>query len=215
MKYISFRLFIALLTFFVGVTLTAFWIFNNKIPNVPIPKSEELRASNFAFDSQIPLSEKIFWEKEILKRFKETRLEKLPDSTDESYRLVLLPTFDAPVIVRVWRSGNERFLITKKLSGEGGFGLKNFGKLSYEKKRPLTEEEWVTFVELLDQAYFWDMPSLDKDDVPAVDGAEWVVEGAKDKMFHEVNRITPNTEFRAVCNYLLKLSGLEAEYEKY
>lgn len=214
MKRISIGLFFALFTFFVSIALTAFWIFNSKLPSVPVPKSEELRASNFVFDSRIPSSEKIFWEKEILKRFKETPLEKLPDSIDESYRLILLPTFDAPVIVRVWRSGNKQFLIAKKLSGQGGFGLEGFGKLSYEKTQPLTEDEWITFNRLVDQAFFWDMPSLENE-TPVVDGAEWVIEGFKNGVHQEVHRTTPSKEFREACNELLKLSGLEEEYKGY
>lgn len=215
MKYISSRLFFALLTFFIGITLTTIWIFDSEIPNIPIPKSEEFRASNFDFDSRIPSSEKIFWEKEIFTRFKETPLEKLPESIDESYRLILIPTFDAPVIVRVWRSGDERFLIAKKLSGEGGFGIKKFGKLSYKKTQSLTEEEWNNFIKLLDQTFFWDLPPLDKKEEPVPDGATWVMEGAINNTHHEVHRITPSNEFRESCNYLLKLSGLEIEYEGY
>lgn len=215
MKCISLRLFLALLTFFIGISLTAYWMLDREILSVPPPKSEIIRATSFIHDSQIPLSEKKFWEKEVLRRFKELPLAKLPDSIDESYRLTLLPTFDAPVIVRIWRSGDDRFLVTKKLSGQGGFGIKEFGKLSYEKTQSLTEGEWITFIKFLDQAFFWDMPPIDGNQLFVEDGAEWVIEGAKGEMFHEVHRITPSPEFRAGCNYLLKLSRLETEYEGY
>jgi hypothetical protein len=215
MKHISARLFLAVLTFFTGITLTALWMLYREVPNVPIPKSEIMRASNFGYDSQISLAGKKSWEKEILKRFKEMPLEKLLVSVDETYRLVLLPTFDAPVSIRFWRSGDEYFLVAKKLNGLGGYGESKLGKLSYEKTQPLTKSEWLNFLELLNQSLFWDMPTLDKNDEPVPDGASWVIESNKDGIYHEVRRITPSKEFRASCGYLLSLSGLEAEYKDY
>ena len=128
--------------------------------------------------------------------------------------MVLLPTFDAPITVRIWRSGKQHFLITKRTNGLGGFGMDKFGKLSYEKTRPLTEDEWNMFIKLLDESSFWDMPSLARN-IPVTDGASWFIEGVHNKNFHEVLRITPSKEFEEVCVYFLKLTGFEKEYEGY
>lgn len=215
MKRILIRLILALFTFFVGVSLTAFWLLSKDVPEVPIPQSEKIRASNFIHDTRISESERKLLEKDILKRFKEEPLKKYSDSTEEIYRLVLLPTFDAPVIIRVWCSGNEQFLTTKKLSGQGGFGLEKFGKLSSEKTQPLTENEWKTFTDLLNQAFFFDLPTLDKNELIVEDGALWVLEGIQGEIFHDVHRITPNEELLASCIYLLKLADLGKEYEGY
>ncbi len=215
MKKISLRIFLALLTFMVGVSLTAFWLLNRKLPDVPIPEGQKLRDSNFISNSQISNPQKKFWENVLLPRFKELPLIKYSDSADETYRFILLPTFDAPIAVRVWRSGNEFFLTTKKTNGQGGFGMDEFGKLSYEKTRPLTEDEWKTFILLLDQSMFWDMPFEDTNDLAVEDGASWIMEGLSNKSYHVVERITPNKEFGENCIYLLELSGFETEYKGY
>ena len=204
-----------MLTFLVGISLTTLGILFAELPIVPIPKSEELRNADFLYNSRIPLSEKKFWDNEILTRFGESPLEELYDSADESYRLVLLPTFDAPIVIHICRFENGRFLTTKKLSGEGGFGLENFGEISYKKIQSITEDEWNGFIELVNQTYFWDMPSQEKDDVPVMHPTYWVLEGIKDGFHHEVHRIKPNKEFSKRCGYLLKLSGLETENEGY
>jgi hypothetical protein len=215
MKYFSVRIVLALITFAIGISLTALWLFNKEVPDVSIPQSEIIRASNFSYDSELPLSERKFWEKEIFSRFKEKPLIKYSSEFDETYRLILLPTFHKPLIIRLSRKGNERFLTTKKLSGEGGFGIKKFGKLAFEKTQPLSETEWTTFVNLLEKAYFLDLPTIDKNEEPVNDGAEWVIEGLQNGKFHDIHRITPNEDLEAYYIYLLKLSGVDKEYEGY
>lgn len=142
MKRVPLYLFLTLLTFVVGIFFTAFWMLKTEIPEVPIPKSQKLRDENFIHDSRFSKEQKKFWQKELLPRFRELPLEALSDSVDETYRMVLLPTFDAPITVRIWRSGKQHFLITKRTNGLGGFGMDKFGKLSIKglsHKRPLVE----------------------------------------------------------------------------
>lgn len=215
MKRILLRLILTLLTFAIGIYLSRLWVFSSKITSVPIPQSQEFYDSNFPFDSRISKNDKRFWNKEILVRFREKSLEQLPDSVDESYRLILIPTFDAPVTVRAWRFKNQYFLVAKKTNGEGGFGIESFGKVSYEKTRALTEEEWLSFIKLLDQSYFWDMPSINMNNVPEIDGATWIIEGNSNRKYHEVHRTISNKEFRESCAFLLKLADLENEYKQY
>ncbi len=94
-------------------------------------------------------------------------------------------------------------------------GLKKFGKLSYEKTRTLTEEEWLTFIKLLNESFFWDMPSIDTNDEPVPDGAVWLMEGNSNKTYQEVQRLTPDKELRESFTYLLRLADLVNEYEGY
>lgn len=214
MKRISIRLLLALLTFFAGISVTAIWMLYQKPVNVPIPKSEELWAAESVYDSQIPKARKQFWEKEILKRFKEVPLEKTVDSANETYRMVLLPTFDAPIMVKIWRDGDSYFLMTKKTDGMGGFGLDKFGKLSFEKTRTLTVNEWNDFIKLIDESMFWQMPPYIEEMIVA-DGALWVIEGQMKNRHQEVRRILPTEEFQASCTYLLRLSGFASDYDGY
>jgi len=215
MKKISIRIILAFLTFSVGISFTTFWLLNSKLPDVPIPASQQLRNSNFTTHSRISKQRKKFWENELLPRFKESPLEISSSEIEETYRFVLLPTFDAPIAIRVWRSGNKYFMTTKKTNGEGGFGMNKFGTLSYEKTRPLTKEEWDGFLTLLDEAMFWDMLLDDKNDLPVEDGASWIMEGYSNQNYHSIDRITPNKEFGKICIYLLKLSSFEADYKGY
>lgn len=214
MKRVSIYLFLALLTFAIGISFAALWLFKREIPDVPAPQSQKSRNTNYSIESEIALKSKIFWDKEILGRFNEKPLRDHSDAIDETYRLVLIPTFHAPVSIRLWRKGDEKFLVVKKTSGKGGFGINNFGKQSYEKTLNLTEDEWQTFINFLDESYFWDMPEVVKEEL-GTDGATWIVEGLKDKMYHQVWRTIPDKEFRESCTYLLRLASLEKEYEGY
>lgn len=214
MKKILVHTTIAFFTFLIGIGLPIYWYLSPSIPDVPVP--ETLIDCNFPVFTECLISkkDKKFWDDEILLRFEEISLSKTSDSSDESYRLVLLPTFDNPLVIRIWQKDNERFLTTKKLSGEGGFGIEKFGNLSYEKTRPLTEQEWVTAVKFINQTSFWRM-SPQTDEVPVSDGASWSLEGIKEREYHEVHRTIPNKDFKTSCYYFLKLSGLQSEYKGY
>ena len=131
-----------------------------------------------------------------------------PDCVEESYRFLWIRTFHQPVSVRIWKSGAQFFLTIKKLDGQGGYDI---GKLKFEETRSLSEDEWVTFNKLLNQASFWMLPSLEKSP-STYDGASWVLEGYKKKQYHLVDRHSPNDEtYKAVCIYLLKMSGSEID----
>ncbi len=208
MKRITLRLAIALLTFLIGIAAVTFWIVTRRTPTQTTEKKPDCIP---LYNPNIYVGQEKTWGAVALARFNEMPLENLPACVDESYRLVWLPTFHSPVAVRVWRSGEKHFLVAKQLDGKGGYGM---GTLAAEETRPLTEDEWRAFLNLLDQASYWDMPSLD-DSPPPNDGAAWVIEGAKNKKYHDVHRHTLSVEFRESCVYLLKLSGLKTEYEKY
>jgi hypothetical protein len=123
---------------------------------------------------------------------------------EESYRFLWLRSFHHPVAVRVWRSGDEHFLVVKQLDGAGGYAP---GKLSVNRTRPLSKDEWDEFVRLLDGICYWQMPT--EDSRLGNDGAQWILEGMKDGRYHVVDRWSPDGgDYRAACLHLLKLSGL-------
>ena len=208
MKRITLRLIIALLTFLIGVTLVTFWIVKRQRPS---QTSKTSPGCIPVFDPKFYSGQENGWGAVVLARFHEMPLENFPSCVDESYRLIWIPTFHSPVAARIWRSGDKRFLVAKQLDGKGGYGM---GNLALEEARSITEDEWLTFIRLLDQASYWEMPSIDAAPPPN-DGAAWVIEGAKERKYHNVNRHTPSIEFRASCAYLLKLSGIKTEYERY
>ena len=138
-------------------------------------------------------------------------LQSLPACVDESYRVTWVPTFHPPVAVRIWSAPGKRYLVTKELDGKGGYGM---GNLSLDEMRPLSEEEWFKFKKLLTDASYWDLPSADNAPPPN-DGASWVIEGVAHQQFHDVHRDAPSKEFRDACVYLVDLSGLKTEIERY
>lgn len=206
------RIFIVTITFTLGVGAVLAWMFYPKIPDISIPENNIGCDYVDTFQCNISENDKKFWEEKTLSKFKEKLL--TDDKSEESYRLVLLPTFDAPIAIRISQFHNQKILKIKKLSGEGGFGLEKFGKLSYEKTKILTDEEWNNATNLLEQMSFWNTSSL-SDEIPVTDGATWVLEGKNKDISHQVERITPDDKFKAICSYFLKLSEFEKKYEGY
>jgi hypothetical protein len=137
--------------------------------------------------------------------------EELPTCVDESYRLIWIPTFHAPISARIWRSREKQFLATKQLNGRGSYGM---GQLAFRDIGSLSDDEWNEFMRLLRQSGYWDLPSDDDSPLPN-DGATWIMEGIRNGKQHQVNRHSPSSEFREACVYLVKLSGLKTEIEKY
>ena len=207
MKRITLRLAIALFTFLIGVAAASLWTFryygrDKFVRNEAdcIPKYS--RVSSFGNNEG--------WSA-VLDRFQEMPFEKMPACVDESYRLIWIPTFHSPVSTRIWRSGKKQFLVTKELDGKGGYGM---GQLLFQDLRPLSDDEWNEFMRLLRQSGYWDLPSTDDSHRPQ-DGATWIIEAIRNGKHHQVNRRSPSSEFREACVYLVKLSGLKTEIEKY
>lgn len=147
----------------------------------------------------------------LLVRFKEMPMQDFPTCVDESYRVDWFPTFHSPIAVRIWRSGEKVFLTAKQLDGKGGYGL---GNLKNEVTRQLTDEEWLEATRLIQSTGFWDLPPIETA-LPPNDGALWVIEGRANGLSRAIHRRVPDTEFSAVCIYLLKLSGLQTDVDKY
>lgn len=88
------------------------------------------------------------------------------------------------------------------------------GQLVFQELHFLSDDQWNEFTRLMRQSGYWDMPSQD-DSPPPEDGATWVIEGVQNRKYHQVSRRSPSAEFRAASIYLVKLSGLKTEIERY
>ena len=209
MKRITLTLGVAILTFTFGVVTSQVFKYYSLFasegtrpthPDVCIPRD---RSVSF---SVIDRS----WNG-VLGWFDEMPFADLPSCVDESYRVVWIPTFHAPVSIRVWRSGENLFMVSKKLSGKGGYTM---GHLEFQELRPISDVEWNEFRRLLRVAGYYDLATIDPT-FPPNDGAEWVIESMRNGDYHKVDRRAPNTGFREACVYLVKLSGLSTEIEQY
>jgi hypothetical protein len=204
MKPITLRLAVATLTFTIGVTFAALLTVTHYSSNTPSQSNVN------CVPKYSPNSANEDWHR-ILDRFQETPLAEPPACVDESYRLIWIPTFHSPLSVRIWRAGEKQFLVTKQLDGKGGYGM---GHLAHEEFQSLSDDEWNEFMRLLRRSGCWDLPSVDDSPSPN-DGSTWVIEGVYDRKQHQVNRHSPSGEFRAACLYLVSLSGLKTEIERY
>lgn len=176
--------------------------------------NESNRLAQLKFTAEDVLKFKKVWNTKILGNFKESLLDKENNRIDETYRFFWVPSFDNAVAIRVWRIGHKQFLIAKKVNGDGF----EMGKLSYEKSISLTEEEWLKFMNLLDQTSFWKIPERDVEEDPVTDGAYYMIEGKINNQYHEVHRGTGsnrNNEVRQLGAYLLSLTELKTKYAEY
>ena len=121
----------------------------------------------------------------------------------QSYRFLWLRTFHHPIVVRIDVNANGTSLLTTKMtSGAGGYKP---GKLILNERRTLTSEQTNWFLGKIEVHNFWKLPSIQED--RGVDGAQWIIEGARNGTYHIVDRWSPEDgEIRALG--LLMLNDL-------
>lgn len=131
----------------------------------------------------------------------------------EVYRFTWLRTFHNPITIRLTKKENEINLTWKQCDGAGGYSP---GKLTIDKSKKLSQNDWETFLNMLREIDYWNLPT-NEPDVMGCDGAQWILEGVNEGRYHVVDRWTPrNTDFSKVCMYLLDLTNLKIkEKEKY
>ena len=124
----------------------------------------------------------------------------------ESYRFLWLRSFHHAIAVRIERDGGQINLFVKENNGFGGYEPRD-NAVTLERK--ISEVKWCEFLTKIDEADFW---QLGEKVGLANDGAQWILEGVKNKRYHVVDRQSPeNGKYREACLYLLELSGLKVE----
>lgn len=151
---------------------------------------------------------KVSWYSKALTAMKEPSLSLPQRSQTETYRFLWLRSFDSPIVVRIWRSESNVYLVAKQLDGDGG---KSPAQMAVNRTRSLSSTEWDEFVKHLEESSFWTL-STDIGDI-GNDGAQWVLEGAREGRYHVVDRWSPpkDDRYRRACSQLLDLSGLKPE----
>jgi hypothetical protein len=211
MKRLSLRFGIALVTFSIGLGGVGFWLVNRPLPIVDLPQNPPQCASELEAEID-PIDLRSTWRTKFLSRFREFPLNKLPANVEESYRLIWVPTFHAPTVIRIWRSGETYFIATKRLSRNKNNLM--IGDLKIEQTRSLTTDEWHNFVNQVNQSCFWIAPSNIKE-LAEGDGASYTFEGLSDGQYHFVDRIAPSDQMSEIFKSLFKLTNVEMEYEGY
>ena len=235
MKNWSLGLTVLIVAFFIGISIVAVWFFNRSevsVENTPkksdcYPQySETFKSSDYKGvltrrvyvvnknkNHETTSDEEMNAEvtANLFSTFREIPFTKLPNCVKESYRLTWIPTFHAPTVIRLWRSENEYFITTKRLSGKGGYGL---GELEVEQTRSLTVQEWQSIEDLIYRYSYSTIPSTIEESIPN-DGATWTLEGLNAGQYHSVFRISPSKELTQIFKKLFELSGVTTEYELY
>jgi hypothetical protein len=133
---------------------------------------------------------------------KERPLYPLGGEEPEVYRLLFLPTFDEPVVIRLSASEGAWKAVCKRSNGRGGYDP---GELTTENERELSLTQAKKFQRLRDQAEFWEMPSTE--DSAGLDGSQAVLEGVRPGRYHVVDRWSPHgTPYAKLVQFMLKLA---------
>ena len=122
-----------------------------------------------------------------------------------SYRFFWLRSFDNPIALRLLPNNDGSAILNVKVTdGEGGYGP---GQLTTNKTLNITKVQVDEFLNLLDQANFWYLPTMEEK--RGLDGATWVLEGIKAGKYQIVIKWSPQEgDFRNAALFLLELSKL-------
>tara|TARA_R110002124_G_scaffold253475_1_gene418922 strand:+ start:53 stop:757 length:705 start_codon:yes stop_codon:yes gene_type:complete len=153
----------------------------------------------------------IEWYSEHLYKMKEPLL--FNRKTDkEIFRFTWLRTFDKPIAIRIEKSKDDYWLYWKKLSGKGGYEP---GELITDRKKRISENEWLSFQNLIKKADFWNMDY--GQGVFGNDGSQWILESVNSTDYRVVDRWSPSEgTFYNACDFLISLTNLNIkEKNKY
>jgi hypothetical protein len=130
----------------------------------------------------------------------------------DSYRFLWLRSFHQPIAIRLTiRPDGTAQLTGIEMSGKGGYDP---GIVATTQIIEISQDQTHQFQDLLQTTEYWSMPTVDVrlHEERIRDGAEWILEGARDGCYHVVARLSPqNGTYREACLYLLKLSKIEVE----
>ncbi len=135
----------------------------------------------------------------------------------ESYRLFLLGTFESDAyIIRVENTTHEIILTTKKIkvANDTTPSRKDTLYVIDSTYRVLTQSEWLTLSEMINNSGFWKASTVLKD--IGLDGSWITLEGVKNFgngqsfLHNKITQWSPQQNyFRAVSNYMMDLANLD------
>jgi hypothetical protein len=141
----------------------------------------------------------------------------------QTYRFLWLRSFHRPVSIRlIIDSEGNGVIVTKISDGAGGYKP---GKLETSATVEASKRDVGEVLRGLRKLDFWSMPTepaqVDTQagkrgsvpsvvELPPVDGAQWILEGAKDGSYHVVDRWSPgNDDYAQECKLLLRLGEVK------
>lgn len=121
-------------------------------------------------------------------------------------RLIVLPTFENPVLIRLYSAADGDQLIVKRLSGAGGYEP---GQLAMRSERRLTDAEAKAFRAAVEKSKALESRSTFDDGRGCLDGTSYVFEGGE-KRYRLVTRhqCEMDQAFESLVVSWFELSGL-------
>ncbi len=141
------------------------------------------------------------WYGEHLRSMCEPSLFAMTESDLEVYRILCLPSFDAPFVIRIAKTANGSRLTLKETSGLGGYDA---GHITRDDSRVVAAGDWRAFEHRVERTRFWSMAT--NEECCGLDGSDCVVEGRRAGTYHVVARWNPcEGPFYELCEGLLEL----------
>jgi MFS family permease len=131
------------------------------------------------------------------------------DSDATIYRLLWLPTFDHPVLVRIERTREGAKLRATVLNGMGGYAP---GQIAIDRTVSLGADQFGDLNCNVEQAAFWDMLTEPGElGTLGMDGDQLIIEGVTAGKYHVVDRWDTGPAYTKLCRQMLDLSGLKTQ----
>src|SRR5258705_9617064 len=114
------------------------------------------------------------------------------DLTAEAYRFLYLRSFHHPISVRLAVAQDKTAtLVSKETNGKGGYEP---GRLIRNRTIHLSQIQTESLLTALNELSFWRLPPLleAEGNVLQLDGAQWILEGAREGRYHFVDRWSPD-----------------------
>ena len=132
----------------------------------------------------------------------------------ETYRFLLIPSFQKPAAVRIYRRGIrfglEAVVLDRQdtpehtTDGMAGYGP---GKILRRVTKDLSPAQWQSVLTALRNAGFWRMTTGVRDLI-GIDGADFIIEARREGRYHVVNRHGGDEGTGEIGDLFLKLAGL-------
>ncbi len=154
---------------------------------------------------------------EQLSKFSEPQIYSNQTEKIEIYRLMIWQTFNSPISLRLERKNNEITLISKQLSGKGGYEV---GKIKKETNVKISEKQFQKFKKIFAKLEFLEMETKDKRwEVKAdgsieicLDASTWTLERFFDGNYHAIERYcSDDKNLHEIGFYLNKFSKLKVK----
>ena len=115
----------------------------------------------------------------------------------DTLRLLTLPTFHEPRLVRIERHVDAIQIVAKQTNGRGGYGP---GRLTTDKMIESTVGTFDEAISALKSMNFWDLPSMD--DAAVKDGTKFVIEATVCSVYNVLVRSSLNKRESELLNWI-------------